>query len=269
MIWTLLTAASVAAAPVPASPSAHELLAGARHAVHANRLDQAALMVSRAVAAGASGPELDRVLADYAYASDNYAEALTRYEALLKSAPIDRSIFEPAGIAALKLGKVERASSLLSQATSGRGAGWRSWNALGVVADFRGDWAKADECYDQASRIAPSEVEPVNNRGWSLLLRGDWQQALRFFEQAVALDPKSKRAANNLELARTALSADLPRRQPGESESSWAARLNDAGVAAAVLGDKERATAAFTQAIDVSGTWYSRAANNLETLGKR
>jgi hypothetical protein len=45
--------------------------------------------------------------------------------------------------------------------------------------------------------------------------------------------------------------------------------LNDAGVAAAILGDKRRATAAFTQALDVSGTWYSRAANNLETLGSR
>jgi hypothetical protein len=87
---------------VPASPNAHELLAGASHAVRANRLDQAALMVSRAVAAGASGAELDRVLADYAYASGNYAEALTRYEALLKSTPSGKGILEPAGIAALK-----------------------------------------------------------------------------------------------------------------------------------------------------------------------
>ena len=269
MIWTLLGAAAVSAATAPPSPSAHELLAGASHAIHAHRLDQAELMVSRAAAAGASGLELDRVLADFAYASGNDAEALTRYEALLKSAPSDRSVLEPAGIAALKLGKVERAWSLLSLATAGPRAGWRSWNALGVVADLRSDWAKADECYDQASRLAPDEVEPVNNRGWSLLLRGNWRQALNFFEQAVVLDPKSKRAANNLELARTALSAELPQREPGESESSWAARLNDAGVAAAILGDKRRATAAFTQAIDVSGTWYSRAANNLKTLGGR
>jgi Flp pilus assembly protein TadD len=269
MIWALLTAATVSTAPVPPSPSAHELIAGASHAVHANRLDQAALMVSRAVAAGASGPELDRVLADYAYASKNYAEALTRYEALLKTAPSDRSVLEPAGIAALKLDKVERASSLLSLATSGHGAGWRAWNALGVAADLKSDWPKADECYGQASRLAPQEVEPVNNRGWSLLLRGEWQQALGYFEQAVALDPKSERAANNLELARTALSAELPRREPGESESSWAARLNDAGVAAAIIGDKSRAIAAFTQALDASGTWYARAANNLETFGRR
>ena len=58
-------------------------------------------------------------------------------------------------------------------------------------------------------------------------------------------------------------------REPGESDSAWAARLNDAGVVSALIGDKRRATAAFTQALDVSGTWYSRAANNLEALGSR
>ena len=102
-----------------------------------------------------------------------------------------------------------------------------------------------------------------------MLLRGDWNQAVGFFEQAVALDPKSTRIANNIELARMALGAGLPAREPGEPESSWAARLNDVGVAAAILGDRNRATAAFTQALDVSGTWYARAANNLEALGGR
>src|SRR5258708_2606055 len=217
MIWMLLTATAMSAAPVPALLNAHELIAGATHAIRANRLDQGALMVSRAVAAGASGPELDRVLADLAYASGNYAEALTRYDALLKVASSDRSLLEPAGIAALKLGYVKRASSLLLLAASKRGADWRAWNALGVIADLEGDWAKADDCYDHASRLAPNEVGPVNNRGWSLLLRGDWKDALGLFERAIALDPKSERALNNLELAKTALATSLPPRPAGES----------------------------------------------------
>jgi tetratricopeptide (TPR) repeat protein len=158
---------------------------------------------------------------------------------------------------------------LLSRATSARGASWRAWNALGVVADLRSDWTTADECYDEAARLAPNEVEPVNNRGWSHLLRGNWRDALGLFEKAVFLDPKSTRAVNNLELARSALAAELPSRRPGESDSSWAGRLNDAGLAAAILGNKGRATAAFSQALDVSGTWYARAANNLKALGSR
>lgn len=267
MILQLLVAASVSTAPAAPAPSAHELLAGARHAVRVNRLDQASVMISRAVQAGATGPELDRVLADLAYASDKYAEAISRYEALLKITPGDPSLIEPAAIAALKLGEVDLASSLLS-ATSRTGS-WRLWNARGVVADLKHDWGTADASYRRAAELAPNEVGPINNEGWSLVLRGEWRQALSFFGRAIALDPRSERIADNLELAQMALAAELPRREPGEPEASWAARLNDAGIAAAIMGDRNRATAAFTQAIDVSGTWYARAANNLEALGSR
>jgi Flp pilus assembly protein TadD len=269
MIQLLLVAAVASSAPAATPPNPRELIAGAEHAIWANRLDQATVMISRAVGAGAAGPELDRVLADLAYVSGRYDEAFARYQSQLKSSAADERLLEHAGIAALKLGDVKNAFSLLSRATSARGASWRAWNALGVVADLRSDWVTADACYDKASQLAPDEVEPVNNRGWSHLLRGNWREALSLFEKAVVVDPKSVRAANNLELARSALAAELPNRRPGETESSWAARLNDAGVAAAILGDKPRATAAFSQALDVSGTWYVRAANNLAALGGR
>jgi len=266
-LFTVAAASTAPAATLPPNPRG--LIAGAEHAIRANRLDQATLMIARAVGAGAAGAELDRVMADLDYASGRYQQAFARYQSLLKTSAIDESLLEQAGIAALKLGDVTNASLLLSRATSARGASWRAWNALGVVSDLRSDWTKAIACYDEASRLAPSEVEPVNNRGWSHLLRGNWKEALSLFEAAVALDPKSARAVNNLELARSALAAELPSRRTGESDSSWAARLNDAGVAAAILGDNGRATAAFSQALDVSRTWYVRAANNLEALRRR
>ena len=84
-----------------------------------------------------------------------------------------------------------------------------------------------------------------------------------------AVDPKSSRAANNLELARAALAVDLPRRRPDEPDSGWAARLNDAGVAAQILGDRKRAIAAFTQALEASNSWYDRAANNLKAASNK
>jgi Flp pilus assembly protein TadD len=270
MIPLLLMAAAVSSAPAATpSPDPSELIVGAERAVRANRLDQARLMIARAVGAGAAGRELDRVIADLAYASGRFDEAFARYQPLLKTSEPDQRLLEQAGTAALKLGDVKNASLLLSRATSVHGATWRAWNALGVVADLKSDWTTAEACYEEASRLAPSEVEPVNNRGWSHLLRGDWREALSLFETAVALDPKSARVANNLELARSVLAAELPSRRPGESDSSWAARLNDAGVAAAILGDKRRATAAFSKALDVSGTWYVRAANNLEAVRSR
>ena len=106
-------------------------------------------------------------------------------------APDDPSLLEPAGIAALKLGYVDRASSLLALVTSRGGADWRVWNALGVAADLERQWARADECYNHALQLAPNEAGPVNNRGWSLLLRGNWKEAQGYFEQAIRLDPNN------------------------------------------------------------------------------
>jgi hypothetical protein len=73
--------------------------------------------------------------------------------------------------------------------------------------------------------------------------------------------------ANNVELAKAALAAELPERRPGESEDEWAMRLNDAGVVARLQGDRARAIAAFAQAIEARGSWYERAANNLRAAG--
>lgn len=266
MISALLIAASISAAPAAPSPGAHQLLSDAEHAVQADRLEQASLMVARAMTAGATGPQLARVLADLAFAKGNYEEALVRYQSLVSKAPDNAFLLERAGLAALKLAKPNQAEPFLVRATALPRASWRAWNALGVLADMKRDWSGADSAYAHAARLAPDEVEPVNNHGWSLLLRGQWRDSLQFLEQAAKMDPHSTRIADNLELASEALASDLPTRRQGESDTDWAARLNDAGVAAAILGDKPRATAAFTQALEASGTWYARAANNLESL---
>ena len=123
--------------------------------------------------------------------------------------------------------------------------------------------------FRKAARLRPAEPSLLNNQGWSYLLRGQWSHARGCFQQAAKLDPKSVRIANNLELAEASLSERLPGRRQGESDRSWAARLNDAGVAAQLLGDRKRAIAAFTQALEASGTWYSLAGNNLEAANEQ
>jgi Flp pilus assembly protein TadD len=266
MISSLLIAASVSAVPAPPALNPNQIISDAEHAIQEERLEQASLMVARAMTAGATGPQLARVLADLAYSKGNYPEALVRYQSLVGKAPSNSFLLERAGLAALKLGDATRASPYLVRATGLSHASWRAWNARGVVADMKSDWADADLAFDRASRLAPNQVEPVNNRGWSLILRGKWQDSLPYLQQASAMDPHSTRIADNLELAREALAADLPKRRADETASNWAQRLNDAGVAAGILGDKPRATAAFTQALEASGTWYARAANNLELL---
>ena len=265
MIVTLALAAAVATAPpvAPAMPS----LAEAAHALQAGRLDQARIMIGKAVAAGAPGQEVGRLVADLAYASGKNEEALSRYQLLL-AANVSNSegIAERAGIAALKLGRIDDALALLTRATKSPDATWRAWNARGVIADLRADWATADEAYAHAATLAPDRPELANNRGWSQLIRGNWSAAIPHLERAVALGSSSIRCANNLELARAALSEGLPERRPSESAHDWAKRLNDAGVAAELSGDRIKAVAAFAQALEASETWYARAANNLAAV---
>ena len=267
MILAAAVAAAVAAAQ-PAAAAAGPSLLDVSRAIESGRLDQAKLMIANAVAAGAKGFEIERLVADLAYASGRHDEALAGYERLLSASPHNALIAERAGLAALKLGQIDRAQPLIARATSTPAASWRAWNARGVLADLQGDWATADSAYAQAGELAPESAEIANNRGWSQLVRGNWAGAIVHFERALAIKPDLPRLPNNLELARAALASDLPARRPGEDGREWAERLNDAGVAAQLMGNQTKAVAAFTRAIEASDSWYARAANNLATLTK-
>jgi len=266
MIVFLLAATLAGGKPHPPPPEPAPVvqpLSEASHALEAGRIEQARLMIANAVKAGVQGPELDRLLADLAYVSGDYKGALPRYQQLLVGNTNDGVLYERAAMSAMKLGDYAQASRFLEKATSFPSATWRVWNARGVLADFRRDWAVADQSYERAAALSPRRAEILNNQGWSLLVRGSWTEALGKLEQAAALDSKSTRIADNLELARTAVSEDLPARRPDESDTDWAARLNDAGVIAKVRGDNKKAIAAFAQAVEVRSQYFERAANNL------
>lgn len=264
MILAAAIVAALSAAPMPATAAAKPSLADAAQALEAGRLEQARLMIGQALSAGAKGPEVDRLLADMAFASGKNEEALARYLQLVESGAGQEFALERAGIAALKLGQFDQALPLIARATESAGASWRVWNARGVIADLQTDWATADTAYERAEMLAPDRAEVLSNRGWSQLLRGNWEGAVDLLKRAAKLMPASERTANNLELARAALANDLPPRQAGESGHDWARRLNDAGLAAQIMGNSTKAIAAFTQALEASGSWYARAANNLE-----
>lgn len=267
MALALALADPAPAAPEPApSPSSSISLGEAGRAIAAGRLDQARAMLGMAVAAGARGEPVDRLLADLAFARGDNEVALGLYKALLGAHPDELLLLERGGIAALRLGRIAEATALLDRATRQPAAGWRAWNARGAAADAQARWDEADAAYARAAVLDPERAEIPNNQGWSMMLRGHWAEALAHFERAAAIDPKLPRLANNLELARAAVTADLPARMPGEGDEAYAARMNDAGVVAAAAGQRGRAEAAFAQAIELRSRWYARAADNLAAL---
>jgi Flp pilus assembly protein TadD len=271
-----LALALALADPAPAAPSPNSTasspapaisLSEAGRAISAGRLDQAKDMLGVAIAAGAKGEPIDRLLADLAFARGENEQALNLYRALLGAHPDDGLLLERGGIAALRLGRAAEATALLDRATRLPGVSWRAWNARGAAADLQGRWEEADAAYASAAALDPGRAEVANNQGWSLMLRGDWAAALTAFTRAAAIDPTLPRLANNLELARAAVAADLPQRLQDENDEAYAARLNDAGVVAAANGQAGRAEAAFSQAIELKSRWYVRAADNLAAMG--
>lgn len=272
MIFGLALALALADPVAPPAPQAEEpaqsqiSLAEAGRAIAAGRLDQARQILGVALAAGVKGEPVDRLLADLAYAGGDYHQAFQLYKGLLAGRPDELLLLERAGISALRLRRTAEATSLLDRATRQPGAGWRSWNARAVTADLQSRWDEADAAYSRALELGPARAEVHNNMGWSLMLRGRWGEALASFEKAFAINPKLPRLANNLELARAASTAELPYRLAGESDESFAARLNDAGVIAVAAGQASKAQAAFAQAIEVRSRWYARATENLAAL---
>jgi len=255
----------VLAALAGAVASSHGLDEAA-HALAAGRPEQARQMIAVAVEQGASGPQVDRLLADLAFVREDWPRAVAGYEALLLPSPNDPHLLENAGIAALHADELGKANAYLAKATARGNAGWRAWNARGVVADRQHDWATADRAYSRAALLAPKNAKVLNNRGWSLLLRGEWGAAVDPLARAAKLAPADRRIAANLDLARSAVAASLPARRSGESGEDYADRLNDAGVTALRQGDRARAVAAFAQALDASDHWFARAANNLAVV---
>ena len=238
-------------------------LGDARQALDAGRVEQARLIVEAVVAKGASGRLVDTLLAGIAYQSGHDGDAALRYARLAAADPGSALFAERAGIAALRSGDTVNGTHMITSASRFEDASWRTWNALGMAGDMARNWAGADAAYARALALAPNEAAIMNNRGWSQMLRGRWQDAAALLGQAAALAPANARIRDNLDLVRSAIAQDLPARLPHESDEAWAARLNDAGVAAMLLDDRPRAVAAFSRAIAARGSWYQRAANNL------
>ena len=265
MIPALALLVLLAASPAPAPRIS---LDEARRALAAGRVDQAGEMIAAARRNGMSGEALQRLEADQSLAKGDHERALSLYGALLKTHPNEAALLERAGRAALRSGRLDEATAFLDRATMIPGAGWSAWNLRGVAADRRKAFDEADSAYARAASLAPTEAAIANNRGWSLMLRGRWSEAEALFVRGLQQDPRVAHGAANLELARVAMAGELPARNAGESDSAFAARLNDVGVVAAATGDRARAIAAFTRAIDSRSRYYERAAENLKQIAE-
>jgi Flp pilus assembly protein TadD len=235
-------------------------------AVDQGRYVQASAMIEKfrlAQANGPADPGLTLQAARMALVERRDAEALAGFDEALTVLPNDCTALEGAGIAAARLGELDRAALRLDVAAEKCARRWQVWNALGVVADQLHDFDRASTSYQRAEGLSPGNAAILNNQGYSQLLQKHFEAAADYFHKALQRSPQDERVSNNLDIALSASGQPLGAVAQQETSDRRALRLNNAGYGAMIAGDVPRARAYFVDAIATRGAFYQRASDNL------
>src|SRR6478672_4160956 len=122
MIIALLAAASlttkVPPTPAPAPPPVDaSIFQDASHAIEVGRLEEAKLLLARAISAGYRGALVARLTAELDFASQRYGQAWAAYQRLASSPDKRRGDCEKGAISALEIGRYADAKPLVECAT--------------------------------------------------------------------------------------------------------------------------------------------------------
>jgi Flp pilus assembly protein TadD len=186
--------------------------------------------------------------------------------AKLKSMPELHAVaVQDEGLALLALDKREAAAKSLNEASTLDPKLWRTWNALGDLADLERQPAEAQKLYAKALEINPNSASIINNIGYSKLMAGDPPGAIESFHKALGLDPHSETIQNNLRLA-VAANGDYSEAIRATPHEQLPVVLNNVGYVAMQRGDYSTAEGYFAQAMTASSSYASVTAKNIEQL---
>lgn len=246
------------------------------------------------------GPAIDdiRAQADIAWQHGNSAAAVEGYRKILRKQPDNREALLGIGEGWLALGESEQAllafgqllalapeavdaaegqalallgtqryaeASAAFMAIDARAPGrWRTCNALGLLADLRGEYEAAQEWYRRALAANRQEAVIWNNFGWSRVMARDFRAGESLLQEALVRKPGAPRINANLAVA-IAWQGDYERAtRVAMRTASQHVAYNDVGYIALLRGDAAAAVGYFQAAIDQSPAWFPRAAANLE-----
>lgn len=143
---------------------------------------------------------------------------------------------------------------------------WRSYNALGVMADARRDYPTAILHYSAALAGNPGSATLLNNLGYSHYLAGNLTEAEKHFRIAMGADHSYEPAIANLGLVQ-ARRRDYERAvQTLQKVLKEPQAYNDVGYIAYRNDDLEEAAWLLTEAIRISPSYYETARDNLKQV---
>jgi Flp pilus assembly protein TadD len=207
-------------------------------------------------------------IAECLFALGNAKEAKPIFDGLIENKDYRNLAWQGKGLTELALGQRDASEELLRKAVEADPTLWRSWNALGEIADFRHRPDEALTSYARALEIKPDSPAIINNIGYSKLLARQPEQAVVEFKKALALDSSSATIVNNLRLAMAA-SGNYAEAVKAAPRNLTPVVFNNVGYVAMERGDYSIAQAYLVRAMEGSPSYDSVAAKNLDQLKAR
>lgn len=142
----------------------------------------------------------------------------------------------------------------------------RVYNGLGVLADLRNDFSRAQVYYRLALQISPRSAMVANSQGYSHYLAGDWVAARQAYHQALTFDATYKPAWRNYGMLLARMGSYEEALSAFEQVESRAEASNDVGYICLIEGKLGQAEHFFRGAIDQSPSHYEVAWQNLKRV---
>ncbi|WP_349569602.1 tetratricopeptide repeat protein [Azotobacter salinestris] len=140
------------------------------------------------------------------------------------------------------------------------------YNGLGVLADLRNDFARAEVYYRLALQIEPRSALVQNSLGYSYYLAGHWEQAERAYRRGISYDDGYKPLWRNYGLLLSRMGRYEEAISAFEHVGKRAEASNDVGYICMIEGRFDLAEQFFRTAIEQSPSHYDAAWQNLDRL---
>ncbi len=161
-----------------------------------------------------------------------------------------------------QVGELPELSALMVDAQSPL----RVYSGLGILADLRSDFERAQGYYRLALQISPRSALIANSMGYSRYLAGDWPAARQAYRQALDFDARYKPAWRNYGMLLARMGQYEEALSAFEQVESRAEASNDVGYVCLIDGKLEQAELFFRSAIDQSPSHYEVAWQNLRRV---
>jgi len=205
-------------------------------------------------------------IADAHMGKNDLANSRKRYEEVLSYFPDNLHALEGKALVYFKRHDYQRAKRQLNQVLKKDNRRWRSWSALGVIADLEGTHKTAQKHFRKALSIYKTNAMTLNNLGYSLLMSKKYKAAEKIFRQGLSYEPGFFRIRNNLAIS-------LAWQKRYEEAISILVKVvkheiayNNIGYIAMLNKQYAVAKSYFKKAIALSPNYYVRAVLNLQKL---